>query len=91
MAEINWPDFQFPPVNLWVISAQSINGYIGIDMNDEQVDEIVKIFQDSGMTIELGAQYSVKGQIAQLLNGCEVLINKRNIASYGAVDESEHY
>jgi len=23
MAEINWPDFQFPPVNLWVMSAQS--------------------------------------------------------------------
>ena len=22
MTEINWPDFQFPPVNLWVISAQ---------------------------------------------------------------------
>ena len=37
-------------------------------------DEIIQIFKDAGMCIELGAQYSVRGQIAQLLNGCKKLI-----------------
>tara|TARA_R110002167_G_scaffold23542_5_gene83681 strand:- start:422 stop:748 length:327 start_codon:yes stop_codon:yes gene_type:complete len=32
-------------------------------------DEILDTFKDQGMRIELGAQFSVRGQIAQLLNG----------------------
>ena len=43
-------------------------------MEDKQAEEIVKIFQEAGLKIELGAQYSVKGQIAQLLNGCGRLL-----------------
>lgn len=45
-------------------------------MKDERAEEIVKIFKDAGMTIELGANFSVKGQIAQLLNGSEALIEQ---------------
>jgi len=44
-------------------------------MEDKQAEEIVEIFKEAGMKIELGAQYSVKGQIAQLLNGCERLLH----------------
>ena len=43
-------------------------------MEDKQAEEIIQLFKDAGMRIELGAQYSVRGQIAQLLNGCEKLI-----------------
>jgi ApbE superfamily uncharacterized protein (UPF0280 family) len=45
-------------------------------MTDDQAERIVKIFAEAGMTIELGARFSVNGQIAQLLNGCEELINQ---------------
>ncbi len=45
-------------------------------MKDERAKEVVKIFEDAGMTIELGANFSVKGQIAQLLNGSEALIEQ---------------
>lgn len=47
-----------------------------IFMTDDQAEQIVKIFENAGMTIELGAQFSVKGQIAQLLNGCEKLMQQ---------------
>ena len=43
-------------------------------MEDKQAELIVEIFKNEGMRIELGAQYSVQGQIAQLLNGCQKLI-----------------
>ena len=43
-------------------------------MEDKQAEEIIQIFKDAGMRIELGATYSVHGQIAQLLNGCKKLI-----------------
>lgn len=45
-------------------------------MTDDQAGTIIKIFQNAGMTIELGAQFSVRGQIAQLLNGCGELIHQ---------------
>lgn len=51
-------------------------------MTDDQAERIVKIFADAGMTIELGAQFSVKGQIAQLLNGCEKLIEQCETDKY---------
>ena len=35
-------------------------------------EEVLGIFRRNGLQIELGAQYSVRGQIAQLLNGCKV-------------------
>ena len=41
---------------------------VGRLMTDE---EILGIFSRNGMRIELGAQFSAKGQIAQLLNGCK--------------------
>jgi hypothetical protein len=40
-------------------------------MKDSTCEKIVDIFKDVGMLIESGATYSVKGQIAQLLNGAE--------------------
>lgn len=40
---------------------------------DKRAEEVVKIFKDAGMIIELGANFSVKGQIAQLLNGSKAL------------------
>ncbi|KKN12377.1 hypothetical protein LCGC14_1017170, partial [marine sediment metagenome] len=50
----------------------------GIDtklpFTDERAEEIVEIFKEAGLGIEPGAQYSVKGQIAQLLNGCKKLL-----------------
>ncbi len=45
------------------------------DIN-EQAEIFVKIFRESGLVIELGAQYSVKGQIAQLINGSKKLIEE---------------
>lgn len=45
-------------------------------MEDERAEAIVKIFEDAGMTIDLGANFSVKGQIAQLLNGSEALVEQ---------------
>lgn len=40
-------------------------------MKDKQAEKIVQIFKDAGMNIEIGAAYSVRGQIAQLINGCK--------------------
>ena len=42
------------------------------DVN-EQAEKFIKIFSESGLIIDLGAQYSVKGQVAQLINGCKKL------------------
>lgn len=42
-------------------------------MTDE---EILRLFERNGMRIELGAQFSARGQIAQLLNGCRELVRK---------------
>ncbi|MDA9090766.1 hypothetical protein N9J84_01530 [Porticoccaceae bacterium] len=36
-------------------------------------EEIVGVFEKAGMTIDLGSTYSVKGQLAQLLNGVNSL------------------
>lgn len=44
--------------------------------NDGHAEKIIKIFQQEGMRIQLGAQYSVKGQIAQLINGCKKLTDR---------------
>jgi hypothetical protein len=35
---------------------------------DMKSREIVKAFSDNGMRIEIGAQFSAKGQVAQLIN-----------------------
>lgn len=40
-------------------------------MTDE---EIMEIFKDAGMAIESGANFSAKGQIAQLLNGVKQVV-----------------
>ena len=45
-------------------------------MTNDQAEKILKIFRNEGMLIQPGDQYSVKGQIAQLLNGCEKLIDQ---------------
>ena len=45
-----------------------------VPMDDETALKIIEIFQNAGMKIEHGARYSVHGQIAQLLNGCESLL-----------------
>ena len=45
-------------------------------MEDKEAERIVEIFKSNGMRIELGTQFSVKGQIAQLLNGCEQLLRE---------------
>ena len=47
-------------------------------MKDKRAEEVVKIFKGAGMTIELGANFSVKGQIAQLLNGVAELQQENN-------------
>jgi hypothetical protein len=39
-------------------------------------EEIVKVFEKHGMNIDLGATYSAKGQIAQLINGANALMLK---------------
>ena len=39
-------------------------------------EDILELFKRNGMRIELGAQFSAKGQIAQLLNGCRELVRK---------------
>lgn len=41
---------------------------------DEEAEKVLSFFKEAGMTIELGATCSVKGQIAQLLNGCRGLL-----------------
>ena len=46
-------------------------------MTDE---EILAIFEKSGMKIDVGASYSAKGQSAQLLNGANALIEKCAVA-----------
>jgi hypothetical protein len=38
-------------------------------------DEILHTFKDQGMMIEIGAQFSVRGQIAQLLNGVAAVLD----------------
>jgi len=35
-------------------------------MKDDQAEKIVKIFKNAGLTIESGAQFSVRGQIASI-------------------------
>ena len=42
--------------------------------SDEEAQKILSFFIEAGMTFELGATYSAKGQIAQLLNGCRALL-----------------
>jgi hypothetical protein len=44
-------------------------------MEDAQAERIIKIFEEAGFRIELGATFSAKGQIAQLLNACNKLID----------------
>lgn len=46
-------------------------------MEDKEAERIIEIFKSEGMQIELGAQYSVRGQIAQLLNGCKKLFREQ--------------
>lgn len=45
---------------------------------DEKAQRIINIFGKNGICIELGEQYSVKGQIAQLINGSAELLEKFN-------------
>jgi len=55
-------------------------------MTDE---EILGIFSRNGMRIELGAQFSAKGQVAQLLNGCKnvcEILNKDAVLTPTAPD-----
>ncbi len=42
-------------------------------MNSE---EIIDVFQKKGMRIEIGATYSAKGQIAQLINGVNEITDR---------------
>jgi len=51
-------------------SLGQLDGLVSCKMTPE---ELVKVFEDEGMMITMGAQYSVKGQIAQLLNGLKKL------------------
>ena len=44
---------------------------------DDLAEHIINVFKEAGMTIDLGATYSAKGQIAQLINGSLALITKR--------------
>ena len=48
--------------------------------------EILSVFKNLGMKIETGAQYSVKGQIAQLLNGAKQLCGVMEKVSINSVD-----
>ncbi len=50
-------------------------------MKDVQAERILTIFKDAGLEITPGATFSVRGQLAQLLNGCEVLIDQCSIAA----------
>jgi len=55
-------------------------------MTDE---EILGIFSRNGMRIELGAKFSAKGQIAQLLYGCKnvcEILNKDAVLTPTAPD-----
>lgn len=45
-------------------------------MKYERAEQVIMIFEDAGMTIDIGATFSVKGQVAQLLNGSEALIEQ---------------
>jgi hypothetical protein len=62
----------------------------GKTMTDVQTERVLEIFKDTGMIIELGANFSVRGQIAQLLNGCEQLIDKCAIIA-GTEDELSNH
>lgn len=42
-------------------------------MKDKEAERIINVFRKNGLTIELGSQFSVKGQVAQLLNSSEDL------------------
>lgn len=59
-------------------------------MTDE---DILKLFERNGMRIEFGAKFSARGQVAQLLNGCQELVRKyetelsRYSMSAGAADQ----
>jgi len=52
------------------VSAVASNDGLCADMT---IEEILQVFENEGLNIELGAQYSVKGQIAQLINGLKRL------------------
>ncbi len=58
-------------------------------MRDVQAERILTIFKSAGVEIEPGATFSVRGQIAQLLNGCEELIDQCAIAA-GKTVESQN-
>ena len=57
-------------------------------MKDVQAERILTLFKDAGLEIVPGANFSVRGQIAQLLNGCEELIDQCAIAA-GRTTESQ--
>ena len=59
-------------------------------MTDALAEQILEIFKNAGMDIELGLNFSVRGQIAQLLNGCEQLIDKCAIAAGKETELSNH-
>ena len=57
-------------------------------MKDVQAERILNLFKDAGLQIEPGANFSVRGQIAQLLNGCEELIDQCAIAAGNEAEAS---
>ena len=59
-------------------------------MKDVQAERILTIFKKAGLTVEPGAQFSVRGQIAQLLNGCEELIDQCAIAAGRKAETQKH-
>jgi hypothetical protein len=50
-------------------------------MKDVQAERILNLFKECGLEITPGATFSVRGQIAQLLNGCERLIDQCAVAA----------
>ncbi len=44
-------------------------------MTDKRSKQILKVFSENGIRIEIGARYSVKGQIAGLLNGTSEIMS----------------
>ncbi len=59
-------------------------------MRDVQAERILKIFKDAGMDIIPGAEFSVRGQIEHLLNGCEELIDRCAIAAGRKVESQKN-
>lgn len=47
-------------------------------LEDKECDKILDIFKKAGMRIDIGENSSVKGQIAQLLNGVTELIKENH-------------